>query len=232
MVSLPEGFVALQTYVPSILPALRYGTSHNFLGRPVEGYRGSSVVLTRAAADALSEVADLVAKDGYRFVIYDAYRPQKAVQDFLSWRDDSEEDLSIKALYYPVFSKEYLFENGYISPRFTHSRGSIVDLTLIENDQVSKFTGLPQDEKKVTLSDGCILTTLYDGKLDMGGHFDLFDISVHPGSDLVSKQAQNNRLYLANVMQQNGFLPSSTEWWHFRLKDEPFKDMVFDFDIH
>lgn len=231
MISLPEGFVDLQSYAPSILPALRYGTSHNFLGRPVKGYHGSSIVLTRAAADALVGVADLVAKDGYRLVIYDAYRPQKAVQDFLSWRDDPEEDLSIRALYYPAFSKEYLFENGYISPRSTHSRGSTVDLTLIENDRVAMFTGCPKTEKTVVLSDGRILQTLDDGTLDMGGHFDLFDLSAHPGSDLVSTEAQNNRLYLADVMKKNGFLPISTEWWHFCFKEEPFKDTFFDFDI-
>ena len=231
MMSLPDGFVDLSQYIPMIVPALRYGTSHNFLGRPVKGYLRSTVVMTQEAADALRSVADGVAKDGYRLVIYDTYRPQKAVQDFLSWRDEPVEDSKIKALYYPTFTKGYLFENGYISSRSTHSRGSTVDLTLIEEGRVADFTGLPKTKKQVILSDGRVLTILDDGTLDMESHFDLFDLSAHPGSTLVSSQARHNRQYLADVMKKNGFLPISTEWWHFSLKDEPFKDTYFDFDI-
>ena len=231
MATLPDGLVNLREYVPSIVPALRYATPHNFLGRPVKGYHGTSVILTRVAADALAAVAKDVSQDHFQLVIYDAYRPQKAVHDFCAWEEDAHDDLEIKSLYYPNLSKSDLFKNGYISAHSTHSRGSTVDLTLIKMDRVADFTGAPKTKKSIHISDGRTLTVLDDGTQDMGVHFDLFDLAAHPGSKLVDESAQKNRLYLANVMKKHGFLPISTEWWHFIFEKEPFPDTYFDFNI-
>ena len=200
---LPKGFVYIKDIVPSVTEDVRYAGSHNFVGRPVDGYAAPRAVLTREAAQALAVAAEAFAAKGYTFLVYDGYRPQRAVNHFMRWAEDLE-DTAAKAEFYPALDKAELFERGYIARRSGHSRGSTVDLTLLNAE------GEP---------------------LDMGGEFDWFSpVSGHDWPRLTDAQ-KGNRLLLKDGMMAAGFLPYSEEWWHYRLKDEPYPDTYFDFVI-
>ena len=226
----PEFFVDVGNALPLVVPALHYVGHTNFLGRPVKGYGAPRMLLTQAATDALAKAAAFADQEGFRLVVYDAYRPCKAVLDFVSW-GQQEEDAATKGLYYPSFSKQDLFTKGYIAKASAHSRGSTVDLTLLEKDKVSQFDSRQFQQVSYTLRDGRQIVRIDDGTLGMGGHFDLFDLSSHPDSNLVDDVSQKHRDLLASMMAQAGFLPFAQEWWHFTLKEEPFPDTSFDFDI-
>lgn len=200
---LPEGYVYIKDVVPSVREDIRYAGEHNFIGRPVDGYRAARGVCTLKAALALKKAAGVFAKDGFTVLIYDAYRPQRAVDHFVRWSLDLG-DTAAKAEFYPALDKAELFEKGYIARRSGHTRGSTIDLTLLDAQ------GNP---------------------LDMGGEFDWFSpVSGHHYADLTSAQKQN-RAYLKRVMEEAGFAPYSEEWWHYRLEDEPYPDTYFDFPI-
>ena len=200
---LPEGFVYIADVIPGIREDIRYAGCHNFMGRPVDGYAAAKSVCTRECAQALAKAANAFAADGYTVLIYDAYRPQRAVDHFVRWSLNLEDTIA-KAEFYPTLDKADLFEKGYIARRSGHSRGSTVDLTLMD-------------------SGGTLL--------DVGGEFDWFlPVSGHAYADLTPAQKEN-RLYLRRVMEEAGFLPYSEEWWHYRLKDEPYPDTYFDFVI-
>ena len=161
-------------------------------------------VLTREAADALKLVSDDMKQQGLRLVIYDAYRPQRAVDHFARWAEDIA-DTRMKAVFYPDVDKADLFEKGFIARRSGHSRGSTVDLTLL-------------DEATGKL-------------LDMGGPFDFFGELSHPDYAGVTAQQHENRMLLQSAMMKRGFKPLSTEWWHFTLVDEPYPKTFFDFPV-
>jgi len=200
---LPEGFVYITQVVPGAREEIRYAGNHNFIGRPVEGYRAARGVLTREAAAALKTAADAFAREGFTLLVYDAYRPQRAVDHFVRWSLDLE-DTAAKAEFYPALDKAELFDKGYIARRSGHSRGSTVDLTVLDAQ------GTP---------------------LDMGGEFDWFSpVSGHGYAKLTDAQ-KRNRAFLREKMEAAGFLPYSEEWWHYRLKDEPYPDTYFDFPI-
>jgi len=200
---LPDGFVYIRDSLPEIHEDIRYAGSHNFIGRPADGYAAARSVCTRACALALKKAADRFAKDGYTILVYDAYRPQRAVDHFVRWSLDPEDTVA-KAEFYPQLDKAELFERGYIARRSGHSRGSTIDLTLINANGVL---------------------------LDVGGEFDWFSpVSGHAYANLSPVQKQN-RAYLKRVMEEAGFAPYSEEWWHYRLKDEPYPDTYFDFVI-
>jgi len=200
---LPEGFVYIRDVIPAAKEDIRYAGCHNFMGRPADGYAAAKSVCTLNCAQALAKAAQRFTADGYTPLIYDAYRPQRAVDHFVRWSLDLD-DVVCKAEFYPALDKADLFEKGYIARRSGHSRGSTVDLTLLD------AAGVP---------------------LDMGGGFDWFSpVSGHAYADLTPGQKQN-RLYLRRVMEDAGFLPYSEEWWHYRLKDEPYPDTYFDFVI-
>ena len=200
---LPTGFVYVRDIIPSITEDIRYAGNHNFIGRPVDGYAAPRAVLTVEAAMALSAAAKAFTAKGYTLLVYDGYRPQRAVNHFMRWAEDIA-DIAAKAEFYPDLDKAELFERGYIARRSGHSRGSTVDLTLLDS------AGQP---------------------LDMGGEFDWFSpISGHDYADLTDEQ-KANRLLLKTGMMEAGFLPYSEEWWHYRLKDEPYPDTYFDFVI-
>ncbi|MEH0001956.1 MAG: M15 family metallopeptidase [Holosporaceae bacterium] len=231
---LPQGFVDVQKVIPDALVALKYATSYNFLGRPLNGYRCQRSLLTVQAAEALLKAAQTFKKAGFGLVLYDTYRPLKAVRDLVAWGGENvvfAKEKALKALYYPTFEKKELFLKGYISDQSAHARGSTVDLTLIDLKRAPLFDPCQGVVKTHTLSDGRALQVIDDGTLDMGGHFDLFDPSAHQGSALVSPAAQKNRAYLLDVMRSCGFQPIQTEWWHFTLENEPFKERSFDFDV-
>ena len=200
---LPEGFVFVTDVIPSAREDARYAGSHNFMGRPADGYAAARVVLTRRAAQALARAAKAFAAQGLYLLLYDGYRPQRAVDHFARWAQDPQ-DTACKAEFYPEIDKSMLFERGYIAERSGHTRGSTIDLTLTDAQ------GTP---------------------LDMGGEFDWFSpVSAHDCPALTKAQKEN-RLLLKSGMEAAGFVPYSEEWWHYRLLDEPYPDTYFDFVI-
>ncbi|EKD23410.1 MAG: hypothetical protein ACD_82C00057G0001, partial [uncultured bacterium] len=158
-----------------------------------------------------------VKKDGYCLVVYDAYRPQMAVDHFVRWSKDVENQKK-KNQYYPRVNKADAFELGYIARRSGHSRGATVDVTIIKDGQ--KLHRII--EKKRKLLDGFEIKFLDDGTVDMGSSFDLFDIASHFENSLIEEEYKKNRIYLRNVMEKFGFEPYSKEWWHFTFKPEPY----------
>lgn len=212
-----KGFVYLHEVDPTILACVRYNNNENFVGKPIDGYKKSVVIITKQAAEALKKVQEEVKKDGYNLVVYDAYRPQQAVDHFVRWGKDIN-DQSKKSFYYPRVNKAQLFERGYVAKRSGHSRGSTVDVTLIkEGQQLHSII-----EKDRELLDGYTIKILDDGTVDMGSSFDLFDAASHVENNLIKEECKKLRNYLKTVMQRHGFKGCATEWWHFTLKNEPF----------
>lgn len=224
--SLPHGFVYLDEIDSTIRQSLRYYGDKNFIGHSVDGYLSSRVILTRKAAEALSKAQALLKKDGYSFVIYDAYRPQTAVNSFMDWSKDPN-DQKMKTWFYPRVDKSRVFEQGYVAEKSGHSRGSTIDLSIIPI-KMSLYEVDPQPRK---LRDGFEILFLDDGTVDMGSSFDLFDKASHYENDLISEEHQKRRQYLKQVMESCGFKNYAEEWWHFTLKDEPFPDTYFDFPV-
>ena len=200
----PGGFVVLADYVPGIIQEIRYYTTYNFIGDRIDGYEEPCALLTKEAARALKTVSNEMMVMGYRLKIFDAYRPASAVKHFVLWGIE-DQDIRMKPYFYPNLNKEELFIEGYIAKQSSHSRGSTVDLTLLD---------------------------MKTGKeLDMGSPFDLFDDRSHPDYKDVTKVQYENRMLLQSVMVRNGFVPNDCEWWHFTLEDEPYPDTYFEFPV-
>lgn len=197
------GFVDLLKVIPGIQSDIRYATSHNLTGHPLAGYRAAKALATREAADALTIAFREARRLGYGMLVYDAYRPQKAVDDFVRWSREPETG-ETKAEFYPELAKEQLFPLGYIAERSGHSRGSTIDLTLTD------AAGHP---------------------LDMGSCFDFMGERSHHGAAGLTDQQNRNRALLRGIMAYAGFAPYENEWWHYRLMGEPYPDTCFDFDI-
>lgn len=200
---LPEGFVYLNEIIPEAQLEMRYHGKDNFLGKKVDGYNQARAILTEEAAQALKKVADELHKFGFSIKIFDAYRPQQAVNHFVKWAKNLE-DTTMKYKYYPDVAKKDLFDEGYIADRSSHSRGSTVDLTIM----VDK-----------------------NNELDMGSGFDYFSKKSWPTSRQVTPQQRANRLLLQQTMTKYGFVPYSREWWHFTFEDEPYPNTYFDFPV-
>ena len=235
-------FVTITDVVPDVILEIRYFGTYNFVGTRINGYEEPTALLTKQAADSLKAVSDDVKSLGYRLKIYDAYRPQKAVDHFVRWAEDIN-DTMMKAYFYPDLDKSVLFPQDYICLKSGHTRGSTVDLTLFD------------------------MTT--EKEVDMGGTFDWFGPESHPdfcgnpetgeytgglgnssfsglGTNVTSPNDQTtnhltsraitpeqfkNRMILRQAMLRHGFKPFDTEWWHFTLKDEPFPDTYFTFPV-
>ncbi|MDZ7642866.1 MAG: M15 family metallopeptidase [Woeseiaceae bacterium] len=197
-------FVYLGEHIPGIVLDVRYHSSDNFMGTPVDGYERPVILVSEPAAAALAEVQAQLNKRGLGLKVFDAYRPQKAVDHFVRWAADSG-DTTMKNRYYPDVPKNRLFELGYIAERSGHTRGSTVDLTI------------------VNLESG--------EELDMGSPWDFFGEISHHDSPLVDEEATANRELLRGVMVEHGFEPYANEWWHYTLADEPYPDTYFDFDV-
>lgn len=204
---LPESFVYIEEVIPNIRTDLRYATDRNFLGRRVDGYVASRCILTRQAAEALNRVQADLNRFGLGLKVFDAYRPQRAVDDFVRWAKDPE-DTKMQGEYYPKVQKKDLFKEGYIAEKSSHSRGSTVDLTIVFLDKHAA-----------------------ESELDMGTPFDFFGPESWPDSPLVSPVHRAHRMLLQVLMQKHGFEPYAKEWWHFTLKDEPFPKTYFNFRV-
>ncbi len=200
-----SGFVLLSEAVPDAILEIRYYSTFNFVGKRIDGYEQPVALLTREAAAALRLVSDDLLRRGYRLKIYDAYRPQKAVDHFAAWAHDAA-SISMKPYFYPGTDKSDLFSLGYIAKHSGHSRGSTVDLTLFD---------------------------MRTGKeADMGGTFDLFGERSHADFKGITKKQRENRMLLRKAMVKRGFRPFSKEWWHFTLAGEPYPDTIFTFPVN
>ena len=218
-----SAFVTLTDVVPDAILEIRYFSTFNFVGERIDGYLEPTALLTKQAADSLRAVSDDLMARGYRLKIFDAYRPQRAVDHFRRWAADAS-DTRMKPYFYPDLPKSLLFKQGYISARSGHTRGSTVDLTLFDMNT----------EKEV----------------DMGGTFDWLGPESHPafcgdpasgkytgdnsksptGRSITPEQFRN-RMILRQAMMRHGFKPIGTEWWHFTLRNEPFPDTYFTFPV-
>ena len=197
-------FVFLDEFVSGIRWDAKYATWDNFTGRPVDGYLANRIVGTKALATALADSREAAAALGFGLLIWDAYRPQSAVNRFLRWANEPEDNRT-KSRHYPNLARAEMFDQGYVSARSGHSRGSTVDLTLYHLDT---------------------------GELaEMGGDHDLMDSISHHGAPGISPTEARNRRHLGSIMTTAGFQPYSYEWWHYTLKNEPYPVSYFDFPI-
>ena len=200
----PSGFVLLSDYVPGMIQEIRYFSTYNFVGDRINGYEEPVALMTTQGARALRRAADELNVKGYRIKVFDAYRHARAVEHFVMWGIE-DMDLRMKPYFYPELEKQELFAKGYIAGKSSHSRGSTVDLTLLD------------------MASG--------REVDMGAPFDFFGEISHPDFRGITEELYENRLILRNAMLRNGFLPIDCEWWHFTLADEPYPDTYFDFPI-
>lgn len=211
-------FVNITDVVPDAILEIRYHSTYNFVGARIDGYEEPTALLTRQAADSLRAVSLDLKRHGYVLKIYDAYRPQRAVDHFMRWSQDLGDTIT-KAYFYPRLTKKEVFDGEYVATKSGHSRGSTVDLTIVD---------------------------MKTGKeVDMGGTFDWFGIESHPdygGGNPETLDFQQtdpnftsvqfyNRMVLRTAMLRHGFKPLDNEWWHFTLKDEPFPDTYFNFPV-
>jgi D-alanyl-D-alanine dipeptidase len=226
--ALPSGFVYLHDIIPDIQVSLRYASDENFLGCIVNGYLSNVSIISEAAALGLKQAQELAKKNGYELVVYDGYRPQKSVDHFVRWSEDSHDPQTKKDHYYPRTNKEEAFDLGYIARKSGHTRGSTVDLTIIP---IGKRVLNPLVPIKRILNDNSEILFLDDGTVDMGSSFDLFDEASYTDSTLVNEDHQQRRMMFKGIMEQAGFVNYPKEWWHYTLKNEPFPGTYFDFDI-
>ena len=200
----PSGFVVLADFVPGVIQEIRYYTTYNFIGDRIDGYEQPCALITKEAARALKSAANELFVQGYRLKVFDAYRPACAVKHFVLWGIE-DTDIRMKPYFYPDLEKQELFVKGYIASQSSHSRGSTVDLTLLD---------------------------MRTGKeVDMGSPFDFFSEISHPDSGLVTPQQHAARMLLRNVMIRSGFKPYECEWWHFTLENEPYPETYYEFPV-
>jgi D-alanyl-D-alanine dipeptidase len=224
----PSGFVALRDVDPTIIQEMRYYTPHNFTGAPVDGYRKPMCILTRAAAEGLHRVQTGLLRRGYSLKVYDCYRPQRAVDGFVSWAQDLDAT-QMKAEFYPRVDKTRLFADGYIAAKSGHSRGSTMDLTVVRLPALPTRPYRPGEP--LTPCYGPKAERFPDNSLDMGTGFDCFDTLAHTLDPRIVGVQHANRMLLMDAMQAQGFTNLPEEWWHYTLSAEPFPDTYFDFPI-
>ena len=207
-------FVMITDVIPDAILEIRYYSTYNFIGERIPGYEAPIAILTRQAADSLKVVSDELKDLGYRLKIFDAYRPQKAVDRFMEWAEDMNDTL-MKQYFYPELEKPRIIPEDYVCRKSGHTRGSTVDLTLFD----------VKLEKEV----------------DMGCTYDYFGEMSHPDvlpgqqagayPSVLTDQQYENRMILRRAMLAHGFKPLESEWWHFTLENEPFPDTYFTFPI-
>jgi D-alanyl-D-alanine dipeptidase len=226
--SLPEGFVYLKETSPTILQEVRYALHHNFMGRPVPAYNAPVIITTETLALALKNVQEELKPFQLTLKVYDAYRPQDAVDAFAVWAEDTADHL-MKAEFYPAVDKKDLFKAGYIGKRSSHTRGSAVDLTIVPLPVPSQPTWQPGDP----ILDGRLPhdQRFRDNSIDMGTGLDCLDEASHTMNPALPLEARRNRLLLKTLMEKHGFENYWREWWHFSLINEPYPDTYFNFPV-
>ena len=197
-------FVNVSEAVPDVILEIRYYSTYNFVGDRIDGYEAPVALMTKEGAAALKKASDALIAKGYRLKVFDAYRPQTAVNHFIRWAEQVD-DIRMKEYFYPDVDKSLLFELEFICAKSSHSRGSTVDLTLFDM----------KTEREV----------------DMGGTFDWFGEESYPDYDGITDEQKAMRGILRDAMLAAGFKPFATEWWHFTLADEPYPDTYFDFPV-
>ncbi|RIA10367.1 D-alanyl-D-alanine dipeptidase [Flavobacteriaceae bacterium MAR_2010_72] len=201
---LPEGFVYAKDVIADLDVELRYFSSHNFVGDTIEGYKANKLIVTFETANALKKVQNELQQQNLCLKVYDGYRPQRAVNHFIEWAKDLADTIN-KQEFYPDVDKRFLFRDGYIASRSGHSRGSTLDLTIIDG-----ITSEP---------------------LDMGSPYDFFGEQSWVAYEQITEAQKQNRQLLQSIMLKHGFRNYPQEWWHFTLRDEPFPDTYFDFEV-
>lgn len=226
--ALPRGFVYLRDVDPTIVQDIRYAGSHNFVGRPIKGYLAAECILSEPAAIALEKVQRMLAGKELSLIVWDCYRPKRAVDDFLRWsRDPARSEM--KTEFYPRTDKRKLFALGYLAPRSAHSRGSTVDLGIVTNTySVAPPPNAPQSLKACTAPKG---ERFEDGTIDLGTGYDCLDVYGSTSNARVGETALRNRQELKSYMKRAGFRPYAKEWWHFELVNQPFNRNGFDFEV-
>jgi D-alanyl-D-alanine dipeptidase len=199
----PSDFVDVASVVPGLTEDIRYAGSHNFVGRPIDGYEAPRCLLARPAAEALAQVARDLAPQGIHIKVFDCYRPTRAVANFVRWARDIG-DTAAKTEFYPNIDKRTLFRDGYIASHSGHSRGSTIDMTLAGDD---------------------------GRELDMGTPFDFFSPRSWTADSSITAEQHASRMILAAAMRRHGFRGYDKEWWHFTLRGEPFPETYFDFPV-
>lgn len=200
----PSGFVLLSDYVPQVVQEIRYFSTFNFVGERVDGYEEPCAIITPEAARALKGASNELNVLGYRIKVFDAYRPASAVKHFVFWALE-DDDVRMKPYFYPEIDKTDTIRLGYIAKQSSHSRGSTIDLTLLD---------------------------MKSGKeVDMGTPFDYFGELSHPDNRDVTGEQYENRMLLQRIMMRHGFAPYECEWWHFTLENEPYPDTYFSFPV-
>ena len=200
---LPSGFIYINDIDKTIQTDLRYSTKDNFTGRIVDGYKSNRAIISYDAAKSLVQVQNELRKRNLSLKIFDAYRPQRSVNYFINWSKDLSDTIN-KIIYYPEINKSQLFPMGYIAERSGHSRGSTVDLTIV-NNKTNK-------------------------ELDMGTPYDFFGPESSTDFSNITDKQRSNRVLLLEVMTENGFKNYPKEWWHYTLELEPF-NYYFNFVI-
>jgi D-alanyl-D-alanine dipeptidase len=199
-----KGFVFLDEVLRGVRWDAKYATWDNFTGKPVEGYEVNRIAGSHEMAAALLKAKELAAARGYGLLLWDGYRPQRAVNHFLRWSRQPEDGFT-KERYYPKIDRTAMIARGYVAPKSSHSRGSAIDLTLYRLD-----TG---------------------ALISMGGGFDFMDERSHHSAKGISGDEAKSRLLLRSIMERSGFSPYDCEWWHYVLKNEPYPDSYFDFPV-
>jgi D-alanyl-D-alanine dipeptidase len=226
--TLPDDFVRLADVDPSILQEIRYAGDHNFIGSPIAGYDAPECWLTAPTAAALVQVQEQVRAQGYTVKVYDCYRPQQAVDEFMTWAADPTAT-EMKDEFYPRVEKTQIIPGGYVATKSGHSRGSTVDVTLVPLPGAVSPTW--------TIADGlqdCALPAdqrFPDTSIDMGSGFDCFDVASHTANPSLDPQQRANRDLLVGAMAAAGFKNLAEEWWHYTLIEEPYPDTFFGMPI-
>jgi D-alanyl-D-alanine dipeptidase len=226
--SAPPGFVALRDVDPTIRYDIRYFGRHNFVGDRIDGYRQPQCILTRHAATALRTAQRRLLRQGYTLKVYDCYRPQRAVDHFVRWASDLDDE-RMKAEFYPNVDKTRLFADGYIAAKSGHSRGSTLDVTLVKLPVGPQRPYHPGEPLVACFAP--VEERFPDNGVDMGTGYDCFDPLSHTDNPAITGSARVHRDLLRSTLADVGFRNLPEEWWHFTLNNEPFPDTYFDFPV-
>jgi D-alanyl-D-alanine dipeptidase len=219
---LPAGFVHLAAVAPTIREDIRYAGSQNFVGSPLAGYSAPVCILRKEAAEALARVQKDLEPDGLTLVVFDCYRPARAVTDMLAWA--RARNAPQRGPQYPRIDRRNLVSLGYIAVRSQHSTGTAVDLALARIGQTIRPGGVGASCIDPVEKRGD------QGTLDFGTAFDCFDDRSWTRSGAIPRESAANRLRLVRVMIAHGFANYYREWWHFGFSSAG-RAAVHDFPV-